>query len=373
MRKLTLFALMMVAFISGSFVQAEYEIHYFNQTDFKDGYYLAPKNLPDSYEKMWVLVNVHGAGGLKGESKGHWLLDMADSGQAILIVPSFTDGYQGGDGEWASQMLKNFEEVQEKYSVHDRMFIHGFSGGSQFAHRFTMNHPKSVIACSAHSGGSWACDGGYGKISSKAKGVPFFISCGEGDSKHSGPGALFTRIEWYNQFYKHISSKGFTVLGKTWPGVAHQQTRDMRPHILELFQLATQGEKPETEGWVGNIEEIASAARAAGGSGSLANKNNDNDSVEFDGIEMVRKANDAIKAGQVPDTISTLRFLVNQPAKAWAGHSEFSSLKEHCQKVAQAYLNERSSSGNALTGDTLEKFQQSTEGLDLGDSKPLPN
>jgi hypothetical protein len=42
--------------------------------------------------------------------------------------------------------------------------LHGFSGGSQFTHRFAMLHPKLVCGVSAHSGSTWATDG-YGEFS----------------------------------------------------------------------------------------------------------------------------------------------------------------------------------------------------------------
>ena len=48
------------------------------------------------------------------------------------------------------------------------MFLHGFSAGSQFVHRFAMNHSKRVCGVSAHSGGTWATDD-YGKISAEWK------------------------------------------------------------------------------------------------------------------------------------------------------------------------------------------------------------
>ena len=156
--------------------QGEMKTVYFNGSDFKEGYYVVPSTPLPAGEKYWVVVSVHGAGGLKKEISTK-LINLLAPTPVILLVPSFSNMYQMGDGKWADQMIDNFKEVGESYPTHDKMFVHGFSGGAQFAHRFTFNEPKYVVGCSAHGAGSWACDGGYGKISTSAKGLPFFISC----------------------------------------------------------------------------------------------------------------------------------------------------------------------------------------------------
>ena len=146
---------------------------YYNQKDFKQGYYIVPESVSaNPAAKAWVVVEVHGAGGLKGERRGDWLIELLDPVPVIILVPSFSDGYQGGDGAWARQLEKNFKEIQKNHNVHDRMFLHGHSGGAQFVHRFAFNEPDLVAGVSAHSAGSWAVAGGYGKINRKAKKFP---------------------------------------------------------------------------------------------------------------------------------------------------------------------------------------------------------
>src|SRR5690606_1815600 len=46
-------------------------------------------------------------------------------------------------------LLSMVEEVSERYNVHsDRFYLHGFSGGGQFAHRFLYLHPERLAAVS---------------------------------------------------------------------------------------------------------------------------------------------------------------------------------------------------------------------------------
>lgn len=197
------------------------ETVYFNGKDAKAGYYLVPGNAPTDGTKMWVAVDVHGAGGLRGEDRGKELMQLLGPEPLIVIVPSFTDGYQAGDGKWAKQLIGHFEEVAKQHQVHDKMFVHGHSGGGQFAHRFAFAEPEHVIGVSAHSSGSWACAGGYGKINKRAKHIPFAISCGEEDSALSTPQSAHTRIAWYRLFEAEMKKEGFEVDGRIWPGVGH--------------------------------------------------------------------------------------------------------------------------------------------------------
>jgi hypothetical protein len=133
---------------------------YFNGKDAKAGYYLVPEKVPQDATKMWVAVDVHGAGGLRGEDRGKDLMQLLGPEPLIVIVPSFTDGYQAGDGKWAKQLIENFKEV--------------------------------------------------------AKNIPFAISCGDKDTALSTPDSARTRIAWYKLFEAEMKKEGFDVDGRTW-------------------------------------------------------------------------------------------------------------------------------------------------------------
>jgi len=343
-----------------SLLQAE--TVYFNGKDFKGGYVVVPDELPEGDAKFWVVVDTHGAGGLRNEGMGHRLKKTLEPEQVIFIVPSFTSGYQGGDGKWAEQMVDYFKFVQERYPVHDKMFVHGHSGGGQFAHRFAFSEPDYVIGVSAHSSGSWACSGGYGTISTKAKGIPFAISCGENDTQLSVAGAPYNRIEWFKLFHEEMRKKGFVVAGTTWSGAGHGvSTNQYGPMLKECFLLATQGVMPTSDLWSGeDLEKIANAAQKKYGIRSPPKPY-----LSASSRKTIQAANDQIVAGKAPDIPATMRFLSSFNASLWAAEEKFAPLKTHCRTAAETYLKEKQDSGNALSGQALKQFEKATDGLEV--------
>jgi hypothetical protein len=338
------------------------ETVYFNGNDFKGGYAVVPDEMPKSGTKLWVVVDTHGAGGLRNEGMGHRLKKTLEPEKVIFIVPSFTSGYQSGSGKWAAQMIENFKFVQKRYSVHDKMFVHGHSGGGQFAHRFAFTEPKHVVGVSAHSSGSWACSGGYGSISSKAKGIPFAVSCGEKDTALSVGSAPHNRIAWYKLFSGEMKKKGFVVAGTTWPGAGHGvSTRQYGPMLKECFLLATQGVMPTSDLWSGeDLEKIAKAAQKEYGVSSPPKPY-----LSASNRKTIQAASDQIAAGKAPDVSATMRFLAKHPASLWVADEKLTPLKNHCKKSAVAYLKEKKQAGNALSGRALTHFKKATDGLEI--------
>jgi len=110
------------------------------------------------------------------------------------------------------------------WRLHPKIFLHGFSAGAQFTHRFAFKHPELVAGVSAHSGGSWAKQQGDDRISPLARNVPFAVSCGEDDYSNGGPQTTPGRIDGAKLFTTNLRSLGFSVEFKTWPGVGHAQT-----------------------------------------------------------------------------------------------------------------------------------------------------
>lgn len=339
------------------------KIH-FNGTDHRAGYYVVPDNLPDDGGKVWVVVDVHGAGGLRNDNPGPGLARLLEPEPVIVLVPSFTNGYQAGDGQWADQLVENFSTIRGNHAVHDRMFIHGHSGGAQFAHRFAFTRPELVAGVSAHSAGSWACSGGYGRINPRARNIPFALSCGENDQALSVPDAPHNRIEWYRLFAAEMERQGFVFRGETWPGVGHNVPARLYGEALkECFLLATRGEKPASDLWTGDVDALAASIRSDLGllPGPVAAVRPLSSRAE----SVLLAANEAVTDGRVPDTTATLRFLTEHPAPGWAADERFSALKEHCRSVALAYLDERQQAGQPLTGQALERFRRVTEGLGI--------
>jgi predicted esterase len=194
----------------------------------------------DPAKTYQLVVGVHGAGGNKGGAAG--MKSWASRGDVIVIGPSFeTKGespYQNGNGVHAEKLIALFTTLKKTYKLKDQMFLYGFSGGSQFTHRFAMLHPNVVCGVSAHSGGSWATDG-FGKISDAAKKIPFAISCGENDTGTAFGGAPYNRLAWYGRFRDELDKKGFCYIGASWPGVGHSASAGVWDLTKQCFQLST--------------------------------------------------------------------------------------------------------------------------------------
>ena len=122
-----------------------------------DCYVYLPSKI-DKSKKYWLVVGVHGAGG-QGKNAGGYA-SWAKRGDVIVIGPSFISRqqgnvapYQNGDGPHAKKLIALFDKLKQDYPLHDKMFLTGFSGGSQFTHRLTMNYPELVCGVPSHSGG----------------------------------------------------------------------------------------------------------------------------------------------------------------------------------------------------------------------------
>jgi len=347
----------------GLSLSAAAENIYFNGSDFKGGYYIVPENLPKDGSKVWVMVDVHGAGGLKREKANSILSKLVAPEPVIIIVPSFMTGYQNGNGASAKQMISNFKAVQKKYAVHDKMFVHGHSGGGQFAHRFAFNEPKYVIGVSAHSSGSWATGGNFGSISTRAKSIPFTISCGEKDTKYSVSGYPHTRINWFNLFSSSLKKKKFTLASQTWLNAGHGVSPKLYgPQLKECFLLATQGIEPSSQFWSGDVKNLADASRKKYGSPSESKNNSQLSYNEIREIEAIKKS---LSSNKKPDQLTVLRFLSKNPASKWAADTQYSELKAFCKISAEGYLKSRKSDGKPLTGKPLANFKLATKGLDI--------
>ena len=127
----------------------------------------------DANRTYWLVVGVHA---YRGKGKGAaGLAGWVKKGNCVVVGPSFPNGYQMLGHESDKQLIGVLGELHKKYKLHKKVFLYGFSGGSQFAHRFAMKYPELVGGCASHSGGSW------GTVNPKARGVLFAVSTGESD------------------------------------------------------------------------------------------------------------------------------------------------------------------------------------------------
>lgn len=186
-----------------------------------------------------LVVGVHGAGGT-GKGAGGVAAWATDFDDVIVLGPSFDqpkrdpnaprpaamprDIFQMSGPTHEAKLTELIARIRERWNLHPKIVLHGFSAGAQFSHRYAFRHPGLVAAVSAHSGGSWAALEGNDRINPAAKAIPFAISCGEDDRGTGGPSGTPPRIEGARRFTAQLLSLGFAVEFKTWPGIGHQQT-----------------------------------------------------------------------------------------------------------------------------------------------------
>jgi hypothetical protein len=338
------------------------EVRPLNGVDAEGGYLVVPDTVPSDGEERWVAVSVHGAGGLKNSGGAVKLANLLGKDRVIVIAPSFKTGYQMGNGAYAEELISIYRDVAEEFSVHEKMFVHGFSGGAQFAHRFAMNEPGQVLGVSAHSAGSWATGGGFGSMAGRARGIPFVISCGEADRAYSVKGYPHTRIEWYEVFRKQMEGDRFLFKGATWPGVGHKSSPGVDEMAKECFLLATAGPlEGGAEGWQGDVGALIGAVSGGDSMADLGSEETGGE-ISDETLAVVRAAQASLET-KAPDAAATLRFLAAHPAAEWCDQEEFKALAAHCMAVAKAYRGGREASGESLRGEALERFEAATKGL----------
>lgn len=310
-----------------------------------------------------LVVGVHGAGGKGNGAAG--MKDWAKRGDVIVIGPSFVSNgerpYQNGDGIHAEKLIGLFETLRKEHKLRDKMFLHGFSGGSQFVHRFTMLNPKYVCGVSAHSGGTWATDH-YGEISSSARKIPFAISCGEKDTGKAFPESPYTRMEWFGRFRDEIDKKRFPHIAASWPEVGHNISPGAWDFAKQCFQLATglPGESATQEVTISdawkNIEHLKKSAPAA--SAPSAPSTNQ---AELE--KMAKAAFAKADTEEIPDD-KLLTFMRKYPPNLWKDKPGSASLLKQCERAASASYQAAKAKG-LWQGAAKEEFKRYTQGLEI--------
>ncbi|WP_436698765.1 alpha/beta hydrolase [Nocardioides sp. BYT-33-1] len=124
-----------------------------------------PEDLRDDEAPLRLWVFVHGTG-RRTELYLDAFAERARAERAIVMTPLFPIGIDGPNDihnykgieaagvRYDEVLLAMVAEVAERWSVDvSRFFLHGFSGGGQFAHRFAMLHPDRLTAVSVGAPG----------------------------------------------------------------------------------------------------------------------------------------------------------------------------------------------------------------------------
>lgn len=221
-------------------------------TDSEDqaAYLYTASEKPSEGKTYWLAIGVHGAG---GEGKGANGIGYWAKNDVIVLGPSFLqpkrdekapktagmplDSYQMCGPTHEAKLKTLIAEVGKTWKIHPKVFLHGFSAGAQFVHRFTMKNPELVAGVSAASAGSWSTRG-FGEINPAASHIPFAISCGQYDRDKSMPSAPLSRLEWMQDFAKALQEAHFDVESRVIPNTGHKATGDTMALAEACFQRA---------------------------------------------------------------------------------------------------------------------------------------
>jgi predicted esterase len=219
-------------------------VHAFQVTKQTDSYgrdyFLFTPDKIDPARTYWLVVEVGGFQGMAvgtraNEKSGvsRWV----DRGDCIGISPSFPTGYQGLMEDTDQQLEGIFRKLQEKFTLHKKLFVYGHSGGAQYSHRFMLEHPNEVAGCCATSAGSWADE-----LPSSASTIPLAISCGEKDTALSTPDSPMNRIDWAKKFAQQLDRAHYFYKTVYWPNAGHGGNSKGNDDLTtEAFSLGTCG------------------------------------------------------------------------------------------------------------------------------------
>jgi len=188
---------------------------------------------------LWLVVGIHamggtgqGAGGLAG-----WATRRDD---CLVLGPTFpSQGYPFLGQESDTQLLRLIEDLGRRHRLHPKVFLAGFSGGAQFAHRFAHAHPDKVLAVAAHSGGSWSTGGQWGEVNPEARLVPMLVTCGEDDTARMAPQAPLGRLEWAQNYVGRLREGRFVVADAYPAKVGHRLSPEALGLTADLFAFAS--------------------------------------------------------------------------------------------------------------------------------------
>ncbi len=196
-----------------------------------------------------LLVVVHGDR-RTAERYRDALADFGESHGCVVLAPLFPVGVPGpdsvfgykrlrqGDVRFDLVLLRMVEEVAARWPVEvERFYLHGFSGGGQFAFGFACLHPDRLAGLSVGAPGDltrldaalpWPA--GIADLAERfgvtprldrLRSVPVHLTVGAHDTRPRGNPSRPTRLALARTAHEHLLERGMTATLEVVPEIAH--------------------------------------------------------------------------------------------------------------------------------------------------------
>ena len=191
--------------------------------------YFAYVPIAEPGETLPVLVGLPGYNGSGAAYMTAEWREIADEKRYVILAPSFRSPDADFDRQasyhypkvWSARALDAMlQQISENPGVDvTHVYMYGFSAGAQFAHRYALLRPNTVVAAAVHSAGGFTFPSTY---------VPtrFFITVGQLDAD---------RMKGAFAFVEKAQAKGITAELRVWPDVGHGMTPEHVPASLAFF------------------------------------------------------------------------------------------------------------------------------------------
>jgi predicted esterase len=206
MRKIVCVLFCAVSFLGVCFAQGPELIERTLKGNVSQKYILQLPGRYASENKYPLFIAVHWFNGTAQQQINEWKF-LANKKSYILLAPQFSEGYQTLRDKEDDTLVEIIREVENEYAVdRERIYLVGFSGGAQFAHRFAYRQPFIKAVC-VLSAGAYDPPPASGNV----KTVKYLVGAGEEDERYA-------KAEKYASL---LRKSGFDVVFEGFPLIGH--------------------------------------------------------------------------------------------------------------------------------------------------------
>ena len=222
-------------------------------------WHLPPGEKPDRY-KLVVLIHGNERG---SELYRNSFRRFAEATDSVVLAPLFPAGIiefdklenyhllRYKDIEFDTALINMISELNLRFPIEtDKLFLHGFSAGGQFVHRFFYLYPEMIQGLSIGSTGwitlldhslPWpkglsGFEEVFGRLPDiqKLRRVKVQMIVGGDDDFLYNPDSELTRMQLVRKLQKNFQDNAIETVFTVMPGVAHQGLKIL-PGVMDFF------------------------------------------------------------------------------------------------------------------------------------------